>query len=374
MESIGNKLKSARESKDLSIEQAVRDTHITKRFIEAMEAEDFDQFPGEAYLLGFLRNYASYLGLEGEEIVTLYHNLRLQEQPAPIDELLDRKRRRPPPVGLIILFLAVLLVGGIVALFVTGVISLPRRGEATTDGSVRAENAVAPIVLDEQFVERRFAVGERVAVPIDEEEVLLEFLEISERVALGSEGGIVHIDNGERRLVDLTGEGGGDVTIAVRQIYPASDGEAASAVVRIDRVLDQGSQEAPPAGEISESRRIDLALGQTNQPSRRRDAIVVGQFPEIEDYLLEIDFRGTTLFRWEIDEEPRVERMVQNGESLSVRVNEIARLWISNAGNTRIEIAGTPVELGGQGEIATAVVHWNDAASGQYQLEVLPLY
>ncbi|MFW6215806.1 MAG: helix-turn-helix domain-containing protein, partial [Alkalispirochaetaceae bacterium] len=63
MESIGAKLQGSRSSKGYSVEQVARETHIAKRFIEALEAEDFDAFPGEPYILGFLRTYAYFLDL-----------------------------------------------------------------------------------------------------------------------------------------------------------------------------------------------------------------------------------------------------------------------------------------------------------------------
>ena len=72
MESIGEKLKTSREAKALSIDQIARDTNIAKRYILALEHEDFEIFPGEPYLLGFLRNYSDYLGLDANEMIALY--------------------------------------------------------------------------------------------------------------------------------------------------------------------------------------------------------------------------------------------------------------------------------------------------------------
>ena len=51
MESIGEKLRQTRESKGYTIEQIARDTHIAKRFLEALEDEDFSVFPGDLYLV-----------------------------------------------------------------------------------------------------------------------------------------------------------------------------------------------------------------------------------------------------------------------------------------------------------------------------------
>ena len=111
MDSIGRSLIEARTARGLSIEQAARDTHITKRFVEALEEENFAVFPAETYLLGFMRSYARYLGLDGDRLVQLYRNIQLQEQPAPIDELLERRPKRK--VGRLVLrFLLVIVVLG----------------------------------------------------------------------------------------------------------------------------------------------------------------------------------------------------------------------------------------------------------------------
>ena len=95
MESLGDKLRAEREQRGSSIEQVARDTNIAKRFLVALEEENFEVFPGETYLLGFLRNYADYLGLDAENMVTLFRNFMIQEQPVPIDELLVKKSRSP---------------------------------------------------------------------------------------------------------------------------------------------------------------------------------------------------------------------------------------------------------------------------------------
>ena len=77
MESFGEKLRNAREKANYSIEQIARDTHISKRYLIALEDEDFSVFPGETYLKGFLKNYAEYLGLNSEEIVNIYKNITI---------------------------------------------------------------------------------------------------------------------------------------------------------------------------------------------------------------------------------------------------------------------------------------------------------
>jgi cytoskeletal protein RodZ len=373
VESIGAKLSNARTEKGVSIEQAARDTHIAKRFIEAMEQEDFEQFPGEAYLLGFLRNYAGYLGLSADEVVTLYHNIRLQEQPAPIDELLDRKPSSNLLPRILMGALIVLVLATVVTLFVTGIISFPERSAAESEPESGNESQETLIALDDQFIERRFVSGDRVSVPVDGQQAILEFVAIEDRVSVGSEAGIAHIGGGEERVLDLTGEGSGDVRMVVRQIYP--DDTPPAVVARLDRVVNGERIIADEnQGQMTDTDMADLATGMTNVAERERSPRVVAEFPSQEEYFIEADFRGLTMFRWEVDDEPREERYLDNGDRVRTSVEEIVRIWASNAGNVRLRIAGNPVELGDQGEVVAAVVRWRELDSADYALELLPLY
>lgn len=47
-------------------------TRIRRRYLEALEAEAFDEMPGPTYAKGFLRTYAIYLGLSPDDLVALY--------------------------------------------------------------------------------------------------------------------------------------------------------------------------------------------------------------------------------------------------------------------------------------------------------------
>lgn len=65
-------LKSRREQRRISLETVQKETRISLSYLEAMESGRWEIFPAEVYLLGFLRKYASYLGLNAEEVVGLY--------------------------------------------------------------------------------------------------------------------------------------------------------------------------------------------------------------------------------------------------------------------------------------------------------------
>lgn len=69
MKDIGAKLKEARESIDISVEEAASDLKVSKSQIENMEAGNLEAFQDIFYLKYFIRDYAKYLGLNYDELV-----------------------------------------------------------------------------------------------------------------------------------------------------------------------------------------------------------------------------------------------------------------------------------------------------------------
>jgi Helix-turn-helix domain len=68
-------IRSGRSGDDLAgveLAQIEADTHIRTRYLKALEDERFDLIPGDAYVRGFLRTYADYLGLDSELFVDEY--------------------------------------------------------------------------------------------------------------------------------------------------------------------------------------------------------------------------------------------------------------------------------------------------------------
>lgn len=69
MAGIGERLREAREAAGVDLRQAAQETRISVRFLAALEDEQFDVLPAAVYVRGFLRSYAGYLGLNGQELV-----------------------------------------------------------------------------------------------------------------------------------------------------------------------------------------------------------------------------------------------------------------------------------------------------------------
>jgi len=91
---IGKTLRSARENQGITLEFAEQETKIRKKYLVALEQENFDIIPGKVYVRGFLRNYARFLGIDGEELVSSY-----DEQFKPTETSEEEIEEITPGVG-----------------------------------------------------------------------------------------------------------------------------------------------------------------------------------------------------------------------------------------------------------------------------------
>jgi transcriptional regulator with XRE-family HTH domain len=72
MAALGEILQHAREQRGITLEEAERVTHIARRYLAALEAEDFSAFPAPVFGRGFLRNYSQFLGLNANDMLALW--------------------------------------------------------------------------------------------------------------------------------------------------------------------------------------------------------------------------------------------------------------------------------------------------------------
>lgn len=66
--SIGERLRTAREAKGMSLEQLSAQSRISLRHLSQLEASDFTGLPGRTYAVGFARTYARIVGLNDDAI------------------------------------------------------------------------------------------------------------------------------------------------------------------------------------------------------------------------------------------------------------------------------------------------------------------
>lgn len=362
MESIGQILKDTREQKGLSLDQVARDTHIAKRFILAIEEENFDDFPGDTYILGFLRNYAEYLGLDAAEIITRYKNLKIQEQPIPIEELLVR---RTPKLLIAGILAAVLLLLGL------GTFFLFRHWLPSSED--RVEVAPSSRRYEDQVIEEAFIQGDELLVERDGTRYTIRVEKISSTVVLAGPVERLSLREGQEAFIELT-PGGETLKVFLRRLQRKE--KPAKAVLEFDKIIHPPSADISGAvvpaipADMEGAALVSIAdLGDTEKSQ------LILESPTKRPFMLEVDFRGYCLFRHVTDNQSREERYFRRGETFRTDVRNEIRLWYSNGGSLRARVSGKEIEFGKPGEVGASLLTWVQAEpGGSYRLELIPMY
>lgn len=125
-ESLGEKLRQAREERDITISEVAEQTRISALYLQAIENDDYQTLPGGIFNKGFVKSFAKYVGLDETEALEDYARIiSSQEGSEDVEEFRtyrpevltdDRKSFSMLPT----IFLAVVILGlmtwGILAL------------------------------------------------------------------------------------------------------------------------------------------------------------------------------------------------------------------------------------------------------------------
>ncbi|QHG92520.1 helix-turn-helix domain-containing protein [Coxiella endosymbiont of Amblyomma sculptum] len=73
-------LREARRAKNLQYEEVAKQVHLSVQWIKNLEKDDYSQAPALIYVRGYLRAYARCVGLEPEEIISVFDSLALHKE------------------------------------------------------------------------------------------------------------------------------------------------------------------------------------------------------------------------------------------------------------------------------------------------------
>jgi len=117
---VGAILRKARARRKVELSEVEAATRIRLRYLRAIEDEEWDVLPGGVYTRGFIRTYASFLGLDGGRLVEDYRasverwHRAPSEQARPRGSEVGSRRYGVPLSGLVVL--AVIAVAAIAIL------------------------------------------------------------------------------------------------------------------------------------------------------------------------------------------------------------------------------------------------------------------
>lgn len=362
MESYGALLKEARLASGLDFETISRDTTIARRYLEALEEEATDMFPGEAYLVGFLRNYAEYLGLDKEKLNNLYRAKTLQESPIP-EGLLAKQRPRwiiPTIVAGIVVF-----VGAAVFLsvfFYRRYMNDPERELALRN---QAENA--QYELGDRPLAQRLYKGDQLVLGTAGGNVILTVAKTSEGT-LGIETpiGIQYVDLSEELEIDVDGDAVPEMIVYVSDVS-ANESER-GAEVRIMLKNDAGSA-------VAATKESDILNAESLPQNQNRTVVFEDNRPY--PFTLNVTFRAGCVFRFRPDRKDTVEDYFASGDVVNVTASNMMRVWASNGNLAKMQIIadGKTYDLGVSkaGEVIAQDIRWIKDTDGRYKVVIIPL-
>lgn len=128
---FGGKLRSARTSRGYSLDAVAKELNILKRYVQALEEENYSALPPFAYARGFIVNYAKFLELDSNEFATAFDgaypdDMRPKAVSSPLTPMgtLNRSGRGSVRVN-------PWLIAGVVGLIILGVVLLKIISNAT---------------------------------------------------------------------------------------------------------------------------------------------------------------------------------------------------------------------------------------------------
>lgn len=366
MNHVGSILSEARRQKGVDIAQVEQDINIEQVYIEALENDDYQKMPAEAYIVGFLRNYSEYLGLNPDDIIRQYKNIKLEDTEVPQEILLPKKKMGFGIKIFLFVSLAVLIVG---IVYLTLAFLLSHRTTNSVD-VVRVENVskntetkkkeVYEITQDVLFEKEVFS-GDEIVATIDETKYVIKVLSTSPVLKLNIAGSIQLVELTQTRSFDLNDDATPDIEITVNDISENTTG------ANISIASGSDIETTDMASNVSS----DDIFTPTERPTRERNKVL---FQGTHPYpvILNATFRGYCLFRTEVDKTERKEQFYQRGGQLNgVQAKNGFRIWASNGNAVKCRLIGggntVDLDVGRPGEVIVKDLKWiRNEENGRY--------
>ncbi|MCU0849062.1 MAG: DUF4115 domain-containing protein [Spirochaetes bacterium] len=357
MESIGEKLRTAREAKKMSIRDVVKETNISPLYLEALEDEKFDKFPSETYLIGFLRSYAEFLRLDVESIIQSYKGYKIGESATPLEEL-----TRPTKSSFMIAmssFVAkyrnFLMIGGVVLgiVLIGWMISAIFKSNVDVSGGkdikdeYSAKNKasdienIRPLQLTNDSGIILVYKNEAVQFLVDNKEVVFLLKEIKGKSVI-----MEILPGKQNEKIDIEVPKTVKVSGCPREITFTLTGLTEN---RAKIMVNLGSKIASEADEKQE---------EAIQKREGDNTMVVAQNKNNLKIVFEAEFTQKSFVELYLDGNRKLRSFVPQGTKERWEATEYMQIKIGNAGGLKARINGKDYTFGGSGQVANKVITW----------------
>ena len=362
MVSYGEMLRTAREEKGLDLNKISVEIAIERRYLEGLENEDSSIFPGEAYFVGFLKNYANYLELDSDRLLTLYHNKKIQEAPPP-KELYSKNHSKKFVVAMVTL--GTVIAAAIIAFIVIFInVNKPDNDENVV---VSDKFATKQYELTSRKFQQRVYKGDQLIVPSENDgKIVVTVIDTLSSFGIEAPSGSYYVELSEESEIDINGDNITDMIVYVSDI--SSTDESRGAEVNI--LLHQGV-----STDTSSVFAEDIPLA--SEVKGKHPYKVIHEDNRAYPFTINASFRGPCLFRDKVDNNEAVETYFSRGETFTATPKNGIRLWILNNNTVKINIIADSksfdLDIGAPGDVLVEDIKWIKDTDGKYKLVVMEL-
>ena len=361
MESYGALLRKAREEKGIDFETIARETSITQEYLEALEEEDVLVFPGEPYLVGFLKIYAEYLEIDANHVLTLYNAKKIQETPPPL-ALTARERPRfliPLIVSLGVIFFIALII--VLTLFVRS-----KLAKNEIDSANARSNEFKKYELTEKPFSGRLFKSDQLIMGSDKGNIFLTVAETEGIFGLETPAGMQYVELSEELEIDADGNSVPDLIVYVSDVSQKNVDRGAEVKIMLKNssniaVASPDENQIPNAEDLPKEQARTEILSDTRA------------YP----FTINASFRGGCLFRYRPDRKETVEDYFANGDIVNMTASNGIRLWISNGNAVKLQVVANSktydLAVPRAGEVIAQDIKWIKDTDGRYKIVVVDI-
>ncbi len=361
MDSYGELLKEAREAKNLTHDSISREISIDKKYLVGLEEEDSGVFPGEPYLVGFLKNYAEYLNLDSQLLLKLYHNKKIQESPVP--EGLIEKPRSQKIIPIVIGIVSVLVVALIVVILV---LLFHKKPEEETGVLVSDKMKTRTYELSNNRFQNRLYKGDQLFITSDSGQIVLTVKDTLKSFGLETPAGLFYTDLSEENEYDINGDGTPDLIVYISDISSTDESRGAE----VSLLLRHGVS-------IESNATITDAIPFADEIQSKHPQVVILEDNRAYPFSLNATFRASCVFRDKIDFSSSVETYFSSGEVFTATAQNGIRVWMSNSNAVKFSVVADSrtydLEIGKAGQVLVEDIKWIKDTDGRYKLVVIEL-
>ncbi len=352
--SLGEFLQETRKEKGVSIDEIVRETNISKSYLEALEDNKFEDFPGETYVLGFLSTYAEALEIDRQLVSSMYRRQMQIEQDAPLEELVGTRKRSSFSPQLLIPGLVVISAILIAILFASHKPSaIKKNSHISSKLSVPAQIVLTPDSIA-KLSSTPLKEGDNIFISNRTNPILLSIKRFTSSKAIDltinsinhnmKKGEILNIDTDNNNIADMGVE---IVEIKNKKVYLS--------LIFIP--------ETNTVASSSESNTIDISKYQ--DVILLEKTIFTASVKQATDIKLQFKAKGWMEYQTDQDKPRQLE--MKSGQFFTIHMKNSLTLSLANAGAATLLI-NDKVEKGGKlGEVNKSLFYWKNE-SGKFQL------